>query len=72
MDMSMESTSQKTSSRSAVSKDMELQRRRAQTEEDIEGMYTMEADLLDEELLQEDEEEESDLEEPKPSTSTAG
>ncbi|MGH0121775.1 UNVERIFIED_CONTAM: hypothetical protein FKN15_075523 [Acipenser sinensis] len=39
------------------------------TEEEIEGMDAIEADLLDEELLQE---EESDLQEPQPSTSTAG
>ncbi|MGH0135924.1 UNVERIFIED_CONTAM: hypothetical protein FKN15_061919 [Acipenser sinensis] len=49
-----------------------LKRRRALTEEEIEGMDAMQEDLLDEELLQEDEEEESDLEEPQPSTSTAG
>ncbi|MGH0162906.1 UNVERIFIED_CONTAM: hypothetical protein FKN15_045623 [Acipenser sinensis] len=35
MDMSMESTSQKTSSRSAVSKDMELQAKREQFYNDV-------------------------------------
>ncbi|MGH0136449.1 UNVERIFIED_CONTAM: hypothetical protein FKN15_010537 [Acipenser sinensis] len=55
-----------------------LKRRSALTEEEIllvevhEGMDAMEEDLLDEELLQEDEEEEHDMEEPQPSTSTAG
>ncbi|RXM31953.1 Zinc finger BED domain-containing protein 5 [Acipenser ruthenus] len=56
-----------------------LKRRRALTEEiEIllvevhEGMDAMEEDLLDEELLQEDEEEEHDLEQPQPSTSAAG